>query len=312
MRNAIMAELRNRTGPFSRPACGPRVSPREQSGPQAGRLNGGRRGPHSLAILACAFSLATLTGCPSPEPEGAVAADAGPMTAGRNALAAHQFDAAVADADDYLRAQPHGPSAAEALYIKGAAYQFKAFADAPADHSRNLFEARSAYLASLNERPPTVLEGYVRTGLCNVALYEDDFYAAIEQAQLAIPLVDRPATKAGLTYDMALAEQRQGRFTEADQAYGRVVAQYPGTPLAAQAALREHQHEFYVQLATYPTPADADRAILSLRAGGSVVSRGTDAAGRTKLDLGPFSTYDAAKQQRDAMVGPFPGAAVFP
>ncbi len=174
-----------------------------------------------------------LAGCNGPTSKGPPPS-AGPVDAGQAALRAGQFDAAIADADDYLRGQPAGPRAAEADYVKGSAYQ-QTVAVGPAEQRRNLFEARTAYLAALNAHPPAELEGYVRAGLSTVALFQDDFSTAIEQAEAAAPLVTRPATKAGLLYNTGLAQQRLGRFTDADQTFRQVVQQYPGTPPAAAA-----------------------------------------------------------------------------
>ena len=177
--------------------------------------------------------LIATAGCPEPP---AQVPPPGPLASGRAALRADRFDAAIADADDSLRGQPHGPEAAEANYIKGYAFQNKSFQDAPADRREDLVAARSAYQAALAERPPALLQGYVRTGLSNVALYEDDFPTAIEQAAAAMPLVDRPQTKAGLLYNTGLAQQRLSRFGEADQTFRQVIQQNPGTPPAAAAA----------------------------------------------------------------------------
>ncbi len=211
---------------------------------------------------------------------------AGPVDAARAALRAGQFDAAIADADDYLRGQPAGPRAAEADYAKGSAYQRKPAAS-PGRAAANLFEAHTAYLAALNARPPSELEGYVRAGLSTVALFQDDFPSAIEQAQRATPLVSDPPTQAWLLYNTAVAQQRLGRFTDADQTFRQVVQRYPGTPQAVAAQQHEGQRLFYVQLAIYPTAADADRATPSLRSNGSVVSRRSDATGHTVLDARP-------------------------
>ncbi len=236
---------------------------------------------------------------------------AGPVDAAQAALRAGRFDAAIADADDYLRGQPAGPRAAEADYVKGSAYQQKVAPGAP-EQRRNLFEAHTAYLAALNARPPAELEGYVRTGLSVVALFQDDFPTAIEQAQRATPLVSRPDTLASLLYNTGLAQQRLGRFTDADQTFRQVVARYPGTRQAQAAQQHEGQRLWYVQLAIYASSADADRATLSLRSNGSIVSRRSDATGHTVLDLGPYSTYAAAQQQRDALTGAFPAAVILP
>ena len=260
----------------------------------------------SLCTLRFALCACFLPGCqPSPPAAGSV-------VAGRNALQAEQFDSAIADADDYLRGQPHGPDAAEAYYIKGYAYKDRWYLDPATAKRRDLHEARTAFEAGLGERPPAALEGYLHTGLSLAALYQDDFPTAIQHGERAMPLVDRPEAKAGLLYNIGLAQQRLGRFTDADQTFRQVEQGYPTSPLAVEAHRRQGQRQFYVQLATYASPADADRAMLSLRAGGSVVSRGSDARGQSVLVLGPFSSYAAAAQQQAAMAPSFPTAYVFP
>ena len=270
------------------------------------------RGGWNLAVsYSCSFvpfvAALLLAGC-QPTPESA-----GSVVAGRNALGAGQFDAAVADADDYLRGQPHGPDAAEAYYIKGQALQNKSFLPPVEGRRRALLEARTAYQAGLAERQPSPrLQGNLRTGLSTVALYQDDFPTAIEQADKAIPLVEGTQTKAGLLYNEGVAQQRLGRFADADQTFRQVQAQYPATAAAVEAKRHERQRAFYVQLSKYASAADADRATLSLRAGGAVVSRSSDATGATVLCLGPFSTYAAAKQQADAQAATFPMAIVIP
>ena len=247
-----------------------------------------------------------LAGCRS-EPD-----TAGSVVAGRDALRAERFDAAVADADDYLRGQPHGPDAAEACYLKGQAYQNKSFLDGPDGRLRDLHEARSAYAAGLAQRPAGELAGLLHVGASTVAFYQDDFPTTIGQAEQAMPLVSDPQVKAGLLFNTGVAQQRLSRFADADQTYRQVQQQYPGTSSAVEAGRKLGRHTFFVQLATYGSVADADRATASLRATGAVVSRGSDATGRTVLTLGPFSTYTAAKQQRDALAAPFPAAVVVP
>ena len=275
-----------------------------------------KRPPRSIRgpLHSCPFvpfvALFLLVGCQSPSTVPSKATG-GPADAAGAALRAGQFDAAIADADDYLRGQPRGPQAAEAGYDKGQAFQQKAVAD-PAERRRNLFEAKSAYVAALNARPPRDLEGDIRTGLCAVALFQDDFPTCIEQATAAQPLVDDPQVKAGLLYNTGLAQQRLSRFTDADQTFRQVVQRFPNSAVAPAARQHEGQRLFYVQLATFASPADADRATLSLRSAGSVVSRRSDAAGHTVLDVGPFSTFAAAQQQRDAMARAFPTAVIVP
>jgi tetratricopeptide (TPR) repeat protein len=309
MRNATTTMV---DGPRTNPNTAGGRFPLSVSPPLCGgrRAVGGtpaKRGANGGVLAAvCAVALA---GCQTAmSPPGPAE---GSVEAANSALRADQFDAAIADADDYLRGQPRGPQAAEAWYDKGEAYQRKVAAD-PTERRRNLFEAHSAYLSALTIRPPRELEGFIRAGLSTVALFQDDFPTCIEQAAAATPLVDDPHVKAWLLYNTGVAEQRLSRFTDADQTFRQVVQRFPGTPLATAAEQHEGQHLFYVQLATYASPADADRATLSLRAAGSVVSRRSDSVGRTVLDLGPFSTYAAAQQQRDNLSGSFPAAVIVP
>ncbi len=281
-------------------------------GPRVARMNTNqtiRRLSHWCAFVPFVAGLC-LAGCSNPQAEFN-RTGGGPAEAAANALRAGQFDAAIADADDYLRGQPNGPEAAEAQYDKGQAYQRKDVASV-AERRRNLFEAKSAYLAALNSRPSRELEGYIRLGLSTVALFQDDFPACIEQANRADRLVDAPDVKAGLLYNTGLAQQRLSRFTDADQTFRQVIQRYPNSPAAPAARQHQGQHLFYVQLATFASPADADRATLSLRSAGSVVSRRSDAVGHTVLDIGPFSTYPSAQQQRDALLASFPTAVIVP
>jgi tetratricopeptide (TPR) repeat protein len=253
--------------------------------------------------------MSIVAGCQAPSSPGGPAL--GSVEAANQALQARQFDAAIADADDYLRGQPKGPQAAEAGYDKGQAFQRKDVNNLD-ERRRNLFEAKSAYTAALNARPSRELEGNIRLELSTVALFQDDFPACIEQAAKAGPLVDAPPAKAWLLYNTGVAQQRLSRFTDADQTFRQVSQKYPGTPQAAAAQQHIGQRLFYVQLATYASPSDADRATLSLRSTGQVVSRRSDVSGHTVLDIGPFSTYPNAQQQRDALLPSFPTAVIVP
>ena len=340
MRNAISSSSSSsgRAGP----AGGGEFEPRSREGAKVGRSKSAatktgavvraRRRPTALkqtnhllpfvrasrlrafAVQIC-FPLATaamLAGCDhQPPPSAAPAPTTGPVESARNALRARQFDAAIADADDYLRGQPHGTRAAEADYIKGSAYQQREVPNLT-EQRRDLFEARTAYVSALTEHPPSLLEGYVRAGLSTVALLQDDFPTCIEQATRADPLIDRPEDKARLLFDTGLAEQRLGRFTDADATFRQVAQRYPGTVPALAAQQHQGMRLFYVQLAEFRTAADADRAVSALRSAGSAVSQRTDAAGATVLDVGPFSTFAAAEQQRDALLDTYPGAVIFP
>src|SRR5580765_489472 len=50
-------------------------------------------------------------------------APAAVLTEGYSALEAQQYNDAIAKADQFLSAQPHGPGSAEALYLKAAGWK---------------------------------------------------------------------------------------------------------------------------------------------------------------------------------------------
>lgn len=240
---------------------------------------------------------------PQPPPPSLVAAN--------DALNAHEPDAAIADAQSYLRSQPTGLQAAQAWYFEGRGYELKLGAD-PSGVETNLSQARTCYLEALQLNPAPTLEGDVRASYSNVAFFQDDFAEAIQQATAAIPLVTVPQTKAFLLLRIGLSQQRLGRFTDADQTFRQVEQRYAGTPLADAAREHEGHREFYVQLATYDNRAVADQALASLRTQGVIISERTDAHGNTVIDTGPFTTYGDAKKMKTQLQKNFPQALIVP
>ena len=67
-----------------------------------------------------------------------------------------------------------------------------------------------------------------------------------------------------------------------------------------------------MQLATFNTPAGADKAVESFRTSGVVISHHTDPAGHTIVDVGPFSTYDSAKAAKERFAAQYPDALIVP
>lgn len=261
-----------------------------------------------LALLVGLFVTGALPGCADNNPSPQQSTQ---LSAGFRALEQNQSQVAIEQAEAYLRKQPHGPGSAEALYLKGRGYEQKAARDRN-EVKRNLTEARTAYLDGLNRQPTPQTEGNIRASLSNVAFYQDDFATALAEASRAHALSDSQQVQSVLLYRMGVSQQRLGRFTDADQTFAVVQQRYPGSPLAQRAREHAGQRNFFVQLATFNTPAGADKAIESLRAAGVVISKHTDSARHTIVNIGPFSTYENAKSAKERFAGQYPDALIVP
>jgi outer membrane protein assembly factor BamD (BamD/ComL family) len=261
-------------------------------------------------MIAAALLLGVgLIGCGDNHPS---AQQSSQLSSGFRALDEHQYNAAIQSADDYLRQQPSGPGAAEALYLKGRGYEQKPAAD-PAEMKRNLDEARTAYLDALNQNPSPKTEGYIRASLSNVAFFQDDYATAQSEASQAMKLVgDSPEIQSVLLYRIGVSQQRLGLFTDADSTFAQVQQRYPGSSIADRAREHEGKRVFFVQLATYNTPNGAERATDGLKASGVVISTRSDNAGHTVINAGPFPTYEDAKQAKAKFTAQFPDALITP
>src|SRR5580704_13332546 len=113
-----------------------------------------------LKTAALTFLGIALFGCnvdqpaPPPNPQ---------LTAGYSALNQRDYEQAIEHADNFLRANPHGPGTAEALYLKGRALEQKfeqaGYTD-PAELKSDQREARTAYEDALGQNPSPQTEAY--------------------------------------------------------------------------------------------------------------------------------------------------------
>src|SRR5438094_3819603 len=70
------------------------------------------------------------------------------LQAGYQALENRQYEQAIAQADAYLQSNPRGPSAAQALYLRGRGFEGSIASDQTQAQS-HLQSARSAYIQCL-------------------------------------------------------------------------------------------------------------------------------------------------------------------
>jgi len=108
------------------------------------------------------------------------------LAAGYQSLDQHKYDQAIQQADAFLAKNPTGAGSAEALYLRGRAFEQKQAAN-PHESKTNLQAARSSYVEALNRRPNTQLETHIRTSLANVAYFQDDYATALAQFNAALP-----------------------------------------------------------------------------------------------------------------------------
>ncbi|HLL90433.1 MAG TPA: tetratricopeptide repeat protein [Tepidisphaeraceae bacterium] len=249
-----------------------------------------------------------LAGCATAQPSPGARQG---LNDGYAALERGNYDAASAAAEAYLRTHRNGPGVAEALYLKGRAFEQRTPRD-QAVRDANLAQARSAYAEALNHQPEPKLEGNIRAGLANVAYFRDDYLAALGQWTAAYDKLTDADAKAWTLYRIGLCQQRLGRFDRADQTFEQVKRNYPSTEPAKRAADRQGTRSFTLQLATYGSAPVADAATQQLRQQNLTPTRVTDPQGRIVLTLPNLPAYDEAKRLKQRLAGQFPDAVIVP
>lgn len=237
------------------------------------------------------------------------------LNQGYGALGQNRLDEATAAADKVLAADAAGRGAAEALYLKGMVAERRAKAletrDPPASR-RYLAEARQAYTRALALKPPPKLEASIRTQLANVAYWQEDFAVAVREGLAAFGMLEKPVDKAWILYRVALSQQRQGRFTEADRTFASVQQRFPDTEPARRAPARRGATAFHVQVGAFTNPANADRMVTSLRSEGYVPMKSTDPTGKQVIAVGPVATYEQAKALQARLAGRYRDTVIVP
>jgi tetratricopeptide (TPR) repeat protein len=275
------------------------------------RMMNGRKLNMQFCILHFAFCISLIAGCSSNQPPEAPPQAPSSLVAANSALISKQPDAAIADAQAYLRNAPNGIDAAQAWYLEGCGYEMKV-ANGPGEMDSDLSHAEDCYKDSLTASPSAQLEGDVRASLSNVDYFQDKFADAIQQATMAISLTSSPKTKSFLLYRIGLSQQRLGLFEEADKTFRQVDQRYSTLPVATAAREHEGLREFYVQLATFNDRAAADRAAGTLHSSGVVISQRTDSKGNIIIDDGPFASYSEAKKAKVQLQTSFPQSVIVP
>lgn len=234
------------------------------------------------------------------------------LNEGYAALEQRQYDQAIDKADEFLRQSPAGPGSAEALYLRGRAYEQRT-APNPHEAQINLQNARTAYIQALEQNPSDKLEAYVRASLANVAYFQDDYTTALQQWLTSYnDLSNEPVVQAWVLYRIGLCRQRTNQFEQADRTFAAVQERFPNTIPAQRAREHAGARSFYVQLATFANVSGADQASAQLKRESVTPVRSIDAKGRHVLRVGPAQTYGQAQMLKSRFTSRYPDAMIVP
>lgn len=234
------------------------------------------------------------------------------LASAQTALEQKRYDEAMAAADRYLKEDPEGIGAAEALYFKGRALEQRVKRD-EAQFSRDLNAAKASYVEALQRNPSRDLKAYIHTSLGNVNYWLNDYAAAeaaFKEGHEALPEGD---LKGLALYRLGLSQQRQGKWADADRTFAAVQSQFPGTEISKRS--REHQgaRAFHVQVAAFQKPGNADQLIVDLRRQGVGAQRVHKPDRNLYLVMaGPARTYAEAMSIRSRLAGQFKDALILP
>lgn len=256
------------------------------------------------AYLCASVVLFSLEGCIKHLPDGEIS-NASAALNGKNYLEA------ITQVDQYIATHPDGDRMAEAYYIRGRAME-----DMPAPNKigadANLQQARIAYIAALQSRPGDEFDAVIRASLADVAYWQEDYSTTVEQGMDAYPRLPDGEVRANTLYRVGGAQQRLGRFEDADKTFQLVVSKFARFAAADRARSRIGVRSFYVQVATFAKPDDAQRSAADLVRQGLPASMESVEGNRHILRVGVYGNYGQANAVKSQLLSRFPDALVVP
>lgn len=202
-------------------------------------------------------------------------------------------------------------ASAEDLYKQGRAIEDRV-SGTPQEAQTNLQQARTLYIRALGANPSPRLEAYIRAGIGNVAFYQDDYTTAVQQFTASYDHLDDPNLKAMTLLRLGMAQQRLGRFDQADRTFLTLQQQFPQSSAAQVSRTKFGARQFYVQVAVFSQPTLADKAVLQLRKDGFATGRLTDVQGRQIIRVGPYTTYAEALGVQKRLPATYSGSIISP
>jgi tetratricopeptide (TPR) repeat protein len=210
-----------------------------------------------------------------------------------------------------LNKSPEGEVSAEALYLKGRAFEQRAKPD-ERGASSDLDSAASYYQQALTMSPAKPLEGYIHASLGNVDYWRDDFYGGLQQFSAGYDLIDATDLKSFVLYRAGLCQQRLGQFEVADKTFKAVQERFPGSEAATRALAHQGVRDFNVQVAVFSGTQSADTAVQALRSMSVNAHRRDTANGRSVVLVGPEGSYTEALAMKARVAGQYPNAIIVP
>ncbi len=243
---------------------------------------------------------------------GCGAPNGGSIEQARQAFDRRDYAETIRQTEAYIRERGRGgEDTAAALYLQGRAYEEMQAAN-DAEAARNLAAARQAYVSALQLSPPQPLAARLRTGVANVAYFQEDYPTAIQQWTIAYEQTDLEDQKPWILYRIGLANQRLGNFDQADRLFAQVQQQYPNTEPANRARARQGHRAFHVQVGVFSQPLLANRMVEDLKSQGLAATISPDNQGRHVVLVGPASTWAAARQIQERLRPQYPDALIVP
>jgi TolA-binding protein len=269
------------------------------------------RTPKSLSYIGFTLAAALLTGgCASNPPPARQS-----LSAAYRELEnpAPNYATMIAAADAYIAKEPTGPDAADALYLRGRALEEKGQRD-PASPQKDFSDAAGFYTQALAKSPRPPLEALIRAGLGNIYYFQDRYANAANELVAAVDKLQRDNDKAWAHYRIGLCQQRLGQWDAADATFATVQNAYPNSEQARRAHEHQGARNFWVQVATYASPAQADSAVTDLKKQGLPAQRFAEVGGQNlqMVRVGPFPTYDGAHQTRQRVWSKYQTAMIIP
>ena len=237
------------------------------------------------AVLTVWMPAVLLAGCVGPVgPEGQQL-----LRSSDSSLRSGDNAAAVDSASRFIRAYPRHEESAEAYYLRGVAR----------DRMNQVDAARDDLAEALARTRRKDLQGLAHMALGNIAYQASDLSVAEKhyRAMLVVtPPGVPPADEAAFLLGCIL--QRQGKWSDADLFFDRVMHLFEGTDLAQQAVARVHAVRWTIQAGAYDSAVPAEELHRRLKAAGLPATIANEQRGGRMMRLvqvGWYPAFDAAQ-----------------
>jgi TolA-binding protein len=190
-----------------------------------------------------------LAGCLSPQTPGRSAGRPELLASAQAAIMRDDWDDAAVLIGRFLRENPNDPWAPQARYLLGA-YYFK---------ENELDSAEREFSSVAAQAGPGRLTRQAQVRVADVAAAARQYDRAALLFTQLLQSAKLQGDGAELTFKLGLVRQRQGRWSEADALFQRVLGEYGGSVFATRAAeQRAVPHHFCLQVGAFDNRVNAE------------------------------------------------------